>query len=345
MSSEQPSSSPPPGASSPWGSYDGKGGAPVANEAKPTSRIGHLDPISQRLLRLAGLLSVLLLLVLLNSFVNEDGGSTESPGSPGSTASTPGGPASTPAPSNPVAAAAERMEDFSGARMSLYIVYSSPTLPGPVTASGSGALNQETERSRITLDIKSPVGGAPVRSIQISDGKFEYTGGALVAKELPPGKEWVRTKKGAEDDDTSPMTFEESLEVLDASAETRLIGRESINGTMTRHYRGEIQVSDIVRFLREKGKETEAGEFERIEGMAPTQVSSEAWIDGKNLLRRMRMVMPMPGEPGEPPMTIDMRMDFFDYGAKPKIELPAPASVVEGPLDEDEGAPAPASVS
>jgi hypothetical protein len=47
----------------------------------------------------------------------------------------------------------------------------------------------------------------------------------------------------------------------------------------------------------------------------------------------MRFVMPMPGEPGQPPMTVDMRMEFFAYGAEPEIRVPAPSTVVDGPLD------------
>jgi hypothetical protein len=345
LSPDQPTSSPPPGAAPIWGSYGGKGGTPTPAKSTPDSSrasgsrrpgIGisslfgdePLEPLSQRLLRLAGLLSVLLLLVLLNSFVN---GSENSP--------------SEQLELNPVASAAARVDKFSGGRMSLYIVYSSPALPAPLTASGGGAYNGETGRSRITLDINSPITGDSIRSVQLSDGEFEYAGGAVVADELPPGKKWVRTVKGAGGDDESPMTFEESLEVLGSSAETRLIGRESINGKMTRRYRGEIKISDVVEFLREKGKGTEADAFEQIEGEAPTQISAEGWIDGKNLLRRIRMVLPMPGDPGEPTMTVDMRMDFFDYGAEPNIQLPDPASVVDGPLDEDESAPAPASIS
>lgn len=287
-----------------------------------------LDPASQRLLRLAGLLSVLLLLVLLNSFLN--GGGSQ----PGAALEL-----------DPVATAADRLEEDTGGRMSLYVVYSSPTLPGPLTASGSGVFNVKTERSRITLNLRNPITGEPMQTIQISDGEVEYDGGDIVAEELPPGKRWVRTEKGEGDDETD-FSFEESMEMLSSSARTKLIGRESINGKMTRRYRGEIKIGDVVEYLRQKGKDTEADAYERIQGVAPTQISAEGWVDGRNLLRRMRMVMPMPGDPGEPPMTIDMRMDFSGFGSEPEIQLPDPDSVVDGPLeDEDSGATAPASVS
>ena len=277
------------------------------------------------------MLSVLLALVLVNSFVNGGG-------------SSPAAQANAERPVvNPVANAAERLEKFSGGRMSLYIVYSSPLLPGPLAASGLGAYNEETGRSRIALDMKNPLTGQPMHIVQISDGDVEYDGGDIVAEKLPPGKAWVRTEKGEEDDDS--LSLEDSMEMLDSPERFKLVGRESINGKMTRHYRGEVRIDDLVDFLRERGKDEKADAYEAIEDAAPTEISAEGWVDGKNLLRRLRMVIPMPGEAGEPPMTVDMRMDFFDYGAKPDIPLPDPAGVVEGPLEDEDEAPSSASIS
>lgn len=236
---------------------------------------------------------------------------------------------------NPVAAAAERVEKAGGGRMSLYFIYSSPAAARSISASGSGVFNEETDRSRIALEMRNPLTGETIQMVQIEDGNVKYEGGEIVAKMLPPGKEWVRTDKSDEqEEDETPLNTEDSMELLNSSGEVELVGRESINGKITRHYRGEVQLADLVDLLREKGKDTEADAYERIEGVSPTQISAEAWIDRKNMLRRMRFVMPMPGDPGEPPVTVDMRMDFFAYGITPDIRLPDPDSVVEGPLDD-----------
>lgn len=265
---------------------------------------------------------MLLVLVLVNSFLNSGGSGS-----------------GTRLELNPVASAAERVERTSGGRLSLYIVYSSPAFPRPIAATGGGAYNEETERSRITLEMSNPLTGAAMRMVQIEDGEVEYEGGDMVQDELPPGKEWVRTSESEEpEEDETPLNMEDSLQMLDSSGEVGLIGRESINGKMTRRYRGEVSIADLVDVLRKKGKGKEADAYERIEGQSPTQISVEGWVDRKKMLRRMRMVMPMPGEPGEPLMTVDMRMDFFAYGAEPDIRLPDPDSVVDGPL-EDEAAP------
>lgn len=288
------------------------------------------DPLSRRLMNGVKFLAVLLLLVLLNSFLNSSGNDE--------------GSSAEQLELNPVATAAERVEKFAGGRMSLYIVYSSPALPGPIAASGSGAFNEETGRSRLTLNMKNPLTGQPMQVVQISDGDVEYEGGDIVAEDLPPGKEWVRTDGGDEEDEGS-LNFEDSMELLDSPERFEFVGRESINGKMTRHFRGEVKVDELVDWLREQGEDDKAEEYEEIQGVAPTEIRAEGWVDKKNLLRRLRMVIPMPGEDGGSPMTIDMRMDLFDYGAQPDIQIPDSDTVVDGPLEDDGGAPAAASVS
>ncbi|HEX5928012.1 MAG TPA: hypothetical protein VFY48_01320 [Solirubrobacterales bacterium] len=39
-------------------------------------------------------------------------------------------------------------------------------------------------------------------------------------------------------------------------------------------------------------------------------------------MRRVRVLGTQPGDNGEEPSTMDMRMDFFDFGATPEIEVP-----------------------
>lgn len=316
MSGPPPTSTPPPGASPLWGSHGGGGGnrpAPAPAAGGGPSGDGNLTPLSQRLLRAAGLLSVLLVLVLVNAFLHDDESGLEL---------------------NPVAVAAQRVEKIDGGHMSIYIVYSSPQFPGPISASGGGVFNEKTHRNRFSLEFRNPVNGEPVRLVEIDDGDVKYQGGSLVADALPPGKRWVRTNKSDEpEEDETPLNMDESMELLNSSGRVHLVGHESINGKATRRYRGEVQIDDLVDLLREKGKDTEADAYERIEDVSPVQITAEAWVDRKNLPRRMRYVMPMPGDPGEPPMTVDMRMDFFAFGADPDIRIPAASTVVDGPLD------------
>jgi hypothetical protein len=271
-----------------------------------------LEPLRRRLLQLAGMLAVLLLLVLANAFFDGE---------------------EDPLGFNPVAAAAERSQRIPGARYSTYVVYSSPATGRSITATGRGAFNANTERSRSALEMSNPLTGQTLHVVEITDGDFEYLGGDLVEPELPPGKRWVRTEEGEVEEDDNPVDVQGAMQMLCSSGAIQMVGREPIDGRMTRHYRGEIQVAAFVDFLREEDEDEAADAYGGIEALSPTGISTEGWVDGKNLLRRFRLVMPTPGDPGEPPLTVDMRMDIFDYGAQPAIQLPDPGSVVEGPLD------------
>lgn len=319
---ETPNSSPPPGAQPLWGSHGAAGGGPGARP-RPGAAVRlagspaggqPLEPVSRRLLQVAGLLSVLLIAVVANSLLQ----SGENP-------------------FNPVAVAAEKAEKTAGARFSLYVVYSSPASPASVTASGSGVVNEQTERARATLDLNSPTTGA-VHIVSISDGQYEYLSGDTVENLLPPGKKWIRTPSDSKDKENNTPDLEESLRMLSSSGGVDLIGREAINGRMTRRYRTAIDLGTFVALLRESDEDEMADAYERIEGISPTGVSAEAWVDRKNLLRRLRVVMPSPGKEGQPPLTVDMRMDIYAYGIHPDIQLPDPDSVVDGPLDSSSAA-------
>jgi hypothetical protein len=96
------------------------------------------------------------------------------------------------------------------------------------------------------------------------------------------------------------------------------VGRAVVDGVPTRRYRGKIGVADSVKRLREEGAETVASLVEKHG--TPTAV--EAWIDAKGLVRRVRIVQTRPGEDGKGSTTTDMRMDFFDFGAEPEIDVP-----------------------
>ncbi|HET9676708.1 MAG TPA: hypothetical protein VFP21_04280 [Solirubrobacterales bacterium] len=284
-------------------------------QKRHTPGAANLEPLSRRLLQAAGVLSLLLVLVVVNSLLH---GGDKSPFNP-----------------NPVAAAAEQVRSSPGARFTTYLEFSSPSLPGTVSASGSGAINGETGRLRVELAMNSSFTG-PLHMVMISDGEYDYTSGTVVENKLPPGKEWVRSQAGSSGDGNATIDIDDPLRMLSAAGAVEMVGREPVDGRTTRHFRAEIQVSDFIDFLREEGKPGVAESYERIEEQAPGGITAEAWVDEADLLRRFRVVMPMPGKTDGPTVTVSLRMDLFDYGSRPDIRLPDPASVVDGSLDSDE---------
>src|SRR6476659_8093612 len=111
-------------------------------------------------------LALLVLLVVLNSFVNGD-----------------------ESPLNPIAAAAERTEEQPGARFTMTALYTGAGLPQPMVAHGVGASNSEAGLSRAVLRLNEPCAGR-ITTETIGDGTSIYMRGTMLSSELPDGKEW-----------------------------------------------------------------------------------------------------------------------------------------------------------
>lgn len=263
------------------------------------------SPTSQRLLQAAGVCAALLLLVLLNAYLHDDDEALEL---------------------NPVAAAAERTESQPGARFTMTAIYTTAAEPGRTVAHGHGAYNTESGLSEATLKMNSPSAGH-VTLDSVADGTSFYVSGDPISSELPGGKTWMEVEPflGHSQDEAmlSGSGADSSLGVLSsASGAATLVGREKVRGVSTRHYRARVSLSDYADLLREEGKDDIADQYDDYAALAPSPPLVEGWVDGKGILRRMRMVMTLPTAPEQPAVTMDMRMDLFDLGARPVIALP-----------------------
>lgn len=321
----QPTSSPPPGAKPIWGSYGAAGSSSPSQPAAPAGPsqsaspllkvVGGepLDPLSRRLMDGVKFLSLLLVMVLVNSFLNSG--------------------AESRLEFNPVAAAAERTQNEPGARFSMKAIYTSPSLPQPLVGRGSGSINSQTGRSRAVMTLEAP-GKGPVRIETLSDGTTMYMRGTGISGELPGGKEWLAMQPflghseqeamvGGGDPDSALRMFT----AVDGSFQE--MGREKVRGVPTSRYRTSISLNGYAELLRDEGKDELADHYEKLATLMPGPVIGEAWIDDKEIVRRNRVVMEMPGESGQPAMTMDMRMDLFDFGARPEIGLPDSSRVFD----------------
>lgn len=256
------------------------------------------------------ILSLLLILVVINSFVN-------------------GGEASL----NPLAAAAERTQEQPGGRFTMSATYSSSALPQPAVAHGRGAYNSETGLSQATLTVTSAkTGRATIESV--GDSTSFYVRGSEISANLPGGKEWMKIEPflghSQEEAMLSGAGADSSLDVLSsAGGEVTRLGHEKVRGVTTERYRAEISLDDYADLLREEGKDEIADQYEKYDTLLTTPPLVEGWVDTAGVLRRMRMVMAMPAAPGQPTVTMDMRMELFDLGARPEIVLPDDSRVFD----------------
>jgi|SRR5690349_3791318 len=315
---EPPTSSPPPGAKPLWGA-----GAPAPAEPATVSQKrsdspqkrhslfgdAPLEPLSVKLLQAAGVLSLLLILVVVNSFLNGSGG--ESPLNP-----------------NPVAAAAQRTEELPGMRMKLQMQLTTESSPTPTTITGEGTFNGEDNFTEFTYD--AAVAGKQVSFDAIMSEDAWYFRYPQFADQMPEGKEWVKLDGfPGQEDLSSPGVGnpDESLGMLRANGSVQKLGQVKLGQVETSRYRVTMSPEGIVEALRAQGKDELAEQLEGAQAQVTGPVHAEVFITPGGMLRRMRTVTTVVAD-GKT-VTTEMRADLFDYGIHPDIRIPDDSEVLE----------------
>jgi hypothetical protein len=223
-------------------------------------------------------------------------------------------------PLNAIAKAAERTQHEPGGRATMRAVVSSPTRPAPFTMTGQMVFDAES-RARAVITVPRSEGGDPLEMEAVTDGSVMYMRSSQFDP-LPDGRKWIGLDLSLGELDTplpANVDAKGELALLEAmTGKVQKLGKEDVRGVPTTHCRGTVGVSENAERLREEGAEGLASYIEE-EG-TPFQV--EAWIDADGLVRRMQFVHSQPSEEGKGSTTIDMRMDFFDFGIKPEIDVP-----------------------
>jgi hypothetical protein len=273
---------------------------------------GPADPLAQRLLWAAGLLSVLLIAVVVNGLLN--GGDEE-------------------LSLNPIATAAERTQEAPGARIAIEAIYTSPALDTELVATGTGTYDARSGRSSMTLTL--PVPGLGEMTFEaVGDARTLFMRSDMFESELPPGKEWISIDPWLGNNEAASMAgsvdAKGGLEMLEATSDDfESLGEETVDGVETSRYRTTIELGEYAEQLRAEGKAEAAELYERMATETPGPATSEVWVDSTNMIQRMRMVMELPAPDGGEAMTMDMRMDFTHLDAAPRIELPPRGEVVD----------------
>ncbi|HEY5816363.1 MAG TPA: hypothetical protein VIS95_08490 [Solirubrobacterales bacterium] len=241
-----------------------------------------------------------------------------------------GGDGDSDGPLNAIAAAAERTQRESGGRAAVHTIVSSPERSFTVT--GQVVFNDGTGRSRAVLRIPHSESEDSVELHAVLDGTVMYMRSSMFGS-LPEGREWMAIDFSFGQELDMPLSAGGDamgeLELLEAATgDVRKLGKETLRGVPTTGYSGTISVSEQAEQaerLKEEGAEDLASYVE--EDSTPLRV--EAWIDADGRVRRMRIVKSQAQMGGEGSMTTDMRMDFFDFGIAPEIDVPEPDEVFD----------------
>jgi hypothetical protein len=267
--------------------------------------LSNLEPLSQQLLKVAAGLSVLLILVVAVAWLHGSG----------------------EASLNPIAEAAVHTQEQPGSRIAISGTYTLPT--GQTMAMhGHGVYNGRTGLSRNVIEIAVPGPVGSIRMEGVGDENVVYMRSKLLTAGLPPGDTWMAIQPGlggAGQASVANNTGSESqLEMLRATgADVEDLGEAEVRGVATTRYAGTVDMNRYAALLAKEGKATAAHEYEQLAKSMPAPIPVEAWLDDAGLVRQMRMVMDIPTSDGGPTVKMDMTMEFFDFGAVPKISLPS----------------------
>lgn len=284
---------------------------PESRDGRPSkSSSGHaLEPLSRRLLQLAGGLSVLLIAIVAFAWLH---GGSES--------------------LNPIAAAAAHTEGANGARMAVRYVYAYPNLPKPISATGEGEYNGKTGRSQLSVSVPVPNGDIELEAV--GDSRTAYLRSDAFKDGLPPGDEWMRLEIGlansAETSAAGSSDLKAQLGQLRAvSGNVETLGDARVRGIETTGYRSSFDLADYASYLRGRGSRVAAQQYEHVARAFPTTNEVEVWVDADNFVRQARIrtsyLKPKPTQP----RVMDMTIDYFDFGVTPEIHLPDPSAVFD----------------
>jgi hypothetical protein len=281
---------------------------PQGGQSRHASPGTELEPLSRRLLQAAGVLSLLLILVVLNSLLDTGG---ESPFNP-----------------NPVAAAAERTAAVPGMRMKMTMTIDTEAA-GPTTIVGKGAYNGESNLAEIAYSASSPQGEQLDFDAVLGEDAW-YFRYPQFAAQMPEGKEWVKLEGFPGQKEMSAPGVgspDESLQMLRVTGAVQRLGQAKIGKTQTTHYRVTMTAAGIVNGLRSQGKDELAEQVESSAAEMVGPVHAEVFVTKAGMLRRMQLVSATLADGHA--VTTTIQADLFDFGIKPDVRIPEDSQVLD----------------
>lgn len=244
----------------------------------------------------------------------------------------------------PLSKAANKTAGYPGARMLFDATYELPADAGTMTMRGEGAFNNETGLGQVTMrivDVPSaveaqlPPGSREVEEVVESSPERNamYMRSDLYGSALPDGAEWMMIDLGDQVSSQSQnLDPSAQLEQLRDVSDFSRLGREDVRNVATTHYSATIDQRAQVERLRDQGEDEAADSLEQVldAEIVGETLEMEVWVDNEDVVRRYTVALPFSMGVGDPSdSTMEMTVDLFDFGAKPKIELPPERDVYD----------------
>lgn len=227
---------------------------------------------------------------------------------------------------NAVQAAADAVDDAGSSRMR---VTTGIDAVGGFEMTFEGVFDYEEKVGSATMTVDVPEGypGMPTEPTKmIVDGTYFYVKGGFASTFGGTGAGWVRIDArdipgGAAQMNQNPAQYVDFLR--GATDDIEEVGEEDVRGVATTRYSAEITAQDILEYTDAESSKAFVERFEEMGGeIAP--ISTDVWVDADGLPRRMEMQVTVTGVPDLPggEMTMDSRIELFDFGVEVDVEPP-----------------------
>jgi hypothetical protein len=226
---------------------------------------------------------------------------------------------------DPVAKAADRTAQQGGSHVALTVDIG---LPNGKHASldGSGVLDQTTGDADLTFDLSQlapQLGGK--RLEEVVKDHVVYV--KLPVAALPGGKPWVKIdprqfarraglKLPAANGSFDPSSFQASLQALGSAAHSQTVGKETVDGVETTHYRATVDI----RKLLQQGSSTPKKTAALLRSSPFAKVRTEmfdVWVGSDDLIHKLSFALGPSA-----PVHVALAMTFSDFGTDVNVQAP-----------------------
>jgi hypothetical protein len=254
---------------------------------------------------------------------------------------------------------AQKSASADSARFSMNL---SMTLPGtsqPLAFTAEGGFDTPAQRSELTVDLSSfaelfkslgsSLGGTTSGDLgspadwkldAIQDGKTAYIHFPLLAKQLPPGKTWIRgDAKELSSADAGQMSQFGSLAGTDprdvfgmlkaVSGSIEAIGSEKIRGVETSHYRATIDLAKVEQLVPAAQRQGLGSLGQSAQQAGVSEIPLDIWIDADQLVRKLSVDLDAKQPGTGQSVKASLVVELYDYGTALALELPPADQVVD----------------
>ena len=235
------------------------------------------------------------------------------------------------------------------------------TVPGAdkLSFSAEGGFDTPARRSQLTMDLSSlaelfkslgsSLGGKVTGDFgspddwkleAIQDGDTAYIRFPLIAKQLPPGKTWIKgdakdlSSAGAGQlsqfgslAGTDPRDVFGFLKAVSGSIEA--VGTEKVRGVETSHYRATVDVAKLAQLVPAAQRQSLGGIDQAAKRAGLTALPLDVWIDADQQVRKLSLDLDAKQPGTDAPVKASLVVELYDYGTALDLALPPADQVVD----------------